>query len=294
MTWETWYYKWKPPTRGLKMEYPSGGRILIALGWYHCPFPSYFYTIFTHSVLTHFSMSVMSDEHYQPQAQDFSHMNQSYDNNYQLPGLVHNLPFSYLCRVSWIKAGMDFHITAGAFKTIQWDWICFIMFKIAHITTHSMHLHNSKMRLFIYGLSMNIWINKCWPLLHPKMHISLFSPITSSSLTNPRLRAAFETLSHSLSLSDDISLYSGSSDEWPLKVTIKTDAIGCNPINGLQKEDYPLINFWTHEDFKKWDSAADAQGDQQGSLPFLEHENGDPITPSEQCAIMKTFRAVCT
>ncbi|KAG0692770.1 hypothetical protein DFH29DRAFT_1008162 [Suillus ampliporus] len=57
-------------------------------------------------------------------------------------------------------------------------------------------------------------------------------------------------------------------------------------------EDYPLVNFWTHEDFTKWDSAADAQGDQRGSSPFLEHTNGDPVTASEQRTIMKTFRAV--
>jgi len=53
-----------------------------------------------------------------------------------------------------------------------------------------------------------------------------------------------------------------------------------------------LVNFWMHENSKKWDSTADAQGFQRGSLPFLEHKNGDPITPSEQRAIMKLFRAV--
>ncbi|KAG2109537.1 hypothetical protein DEU56DRAFT_985454 [Suillus clintonianus] len=133
----------------------------------------------------------MSDEHYQPQAQDFSRMNQLYDNNHQLPG-----------------------------------------------------------------------------------HASAQSPFLVPS-------------------QDDISLYSGSDTLLqPLKIPIKTDAIDCNPVTGLRKEDYPLVNFWTHEDFKKWDSAADAQGDQRGSLPFLEHTNGDPVTASEQRAIMKTFRAV--
>jgi pimeloyl-ACP methyl ester carboxylesterase len=53
-----------------------------------------------------------------------------------------------------------------------------------------------------------------------------------------------------------------------------------------------LVNFWMHENSKKWDSTADAQeGFQRGSIPFLEHKNGDPITPSEQRAIMKLFRA---
>ncbi|KAG2048170.1 hypothetical protein BDR06DRAFT_1073448 [Suillus hirtellus] len=123
------------------------------------------------------------------------------------------------------------------------------------------------------------------------MPISLFSLTIFSDLSNPKLRAAFETLSHSLSLSDDISSYSGPNALLrPLKV--KADTIDHNPVNGLRKEDYPLVNFWTQEDFKKWDSAADAQGDQRGSLPFLEHTNGDPVTPSKQRAIMKTFRAV--
>ncbi|KAG2046770.1 hypothetical protein BDR06DRAFT_1025337 [Suillus hirtellus] len=123
------------------------------------------------------------------------------------------------------------------------------------------------------------------------MPISLFSLTIFSDLSNPKLRAAFETLSHSLSLSDDISSYSGPNALLrPLKV--KADTIDHNPVNGLRKEDYPLVNFWTQEDFKKWDSAADAQGDQRGSLPFLGHTNGDPVTPSEQRAIMKTFRAV--
>lgn len=110
---------------------------------------------------------------------------------------------------------------------------------------------------------------------------------------NPKLRAAFETLSRSLSLSDDMSLYSGSNALLqPLQIPVKTGPFVYNSANGLRKEDYPLINFWTHNDFKKWDNAADAQGDQRGSLPFLEHTNGDPVTPSEQRAIMKTFRAV--
>ncbi|KAG2744449.1 hypothetical protein P692DRAFT_201808405 [Suillus brevipes Sb2] len=90
-----------------------------------------------------------------------------------------------------------------------------------------------------------------------------------------------------------MSLYSGSNALLqPLQIPVKTGPIDYNSVNGLQKEDYPLINFWTHDDFKKWDNAADAQGDQQGSLPFLEHTNEDPVMPSEQHAIIKTFRAV--
>ncbi|KAG1759927.1 hypothetical protein EDD22DRAFT_955430 [Suillus occidentalis] len=92
---------------------------------------------------------------------------------------------------------------------------------------------------------------------------------------------------------DDMSLYSGSNVLLqPLRIPVKTGPINYNSVNGLQKEDYPLINFWTHNNFKKWDNAADAQGDQRGSLPFLEHTNGDPVMPSKQRTIIKTFRAV--
>lgn len=110
------------------------------------------------------------------------------------------------------------------------------------------------------------------------------------------LRSAFETLSHSLSLSDNISSYSGS-DPAPLKVAVKTDPSNFDHIShNAHKDDYPHIQFWTHNDYKKWHQASDALGEDsgegRGSLPFLEHVNGDPITGSEQRSLMKTFRTV--
>ncbi|KAG2125147.1 hypothetical protein DEU56DRAFT_759389 [Suillus clintonianus] len=78
----------------------------------------------------------------------------------------------------------------------------------------------------------------------------------------------------------------------PTRVTTATPT--CNQIPPVDKQDHPDVKFWSRADWEKWHSTPQGlkQKVKRGPAPYLEHEDGQPVTEELLDAIRKTIRSI--
>ncbi|KIK93747.1 hypothetical protein PAXRUDRAFT_144374, partial [Paxillus rubicundulus Ve08.2h10] len=53
---------------------------------------------------------------------------------------------------------------------------------------------------------------------------------------------------------------------------------------------HPKVQFWSHADYKAWKESPEYHASVRGTMPYLEDEDGQPISASELAEIRKTLR----
>ncbi|KAI6155005.1 hypothetical protein BKA82DRAFT_22332 [Pisolithus tinctorius] len=113
---------------------------------------------------------------------------------------------------------------------------------------------------------------------------NLQNQLTKTATERDTIKAAFHSLISVLKLPDDTD---------PLTFSL-ADVITQGPPTldeRTLKEKHPAVRFWTKVDYDAFTLSPESQGLDRGKAPWLELENGDPLTSQQLSAVRTTLRS---
>lgn len=113
---------------------------------------------------------------------------------------------------------------------------------------------------------------------------NLQNQLTKTAAERDTIKAAFHSLISVLKLPDDTD---------PLTFSL-ADVITQGPPSldeRTLKEKHPAVRFWTKVDYDAFTLSPESQGLDRGKAPWLELENGDPLTSQQLSAVRTTLRS---
>ncbi|KAI6145982.1 hypothetical protein BKA82DRAFT_10738 [Pisolithus tinctorius] len=113
----------------------------------------------------------------------------------------------------------------------------------------------------------------------------LQNELTKVTTERDTIKAAFHTLASVLKLPDDMDPLTFSLTDIDSQMTVSKD-------KGNLREKYPKIHFWSRSDYEAFALSPEAQGIDHRKAPWLELENGNPVTAKTLKAIHASTRSI--